>query len=70
MRGGWALMFSIHELNGIKANASKNLKLACVEYHAHNFDCMIGDEKDKLICKLCYDLIDLKNKLRELSEDK
>jgi len=46
---------SLEEIENIKSEYSKNVKVDCDENHAHSAlkNCLGGDKESIIICKLC-----------------
>lgn len=61
---------SLEEIENIKSEYSKNVKVDCDENHAHSAlkNCLGGDKESIIICKLCESLIHLKETIRKLEE--
>ena len=63
-------MLTMQEIDNIKRITSKNVKVGCDKHHQHTAldNCLVGDEKDITILKLCETVLYMKGKVCELAD--
>lgn len=64
----YLLMLSRKDLEEFKEKYSKDFKVWCDEYHAHSYECCVGDEKSILICRLCDHILLIKQEIEKWSQ--